>query len=198
VGSNFNSCRTGFGAGVRHFPPSIASRWRRLKSPSVAVAISRSRIATTTGTIHRGDQGTATWQRSVATTPTTDPEWSADALRNCSTPVALGHISTKSCMAGCCCTIMPEQPHPVRILAALERRPSTWTRTGPHSIEHDGLRVRLIRGATLVHIEHIIPDRVPVRIKTAPATLARITDLLEDWLRKDQPDDTWWGSGDSP
>jgi len=93
---------------------------------------------------------------------------------------------------------MPDQPHPVRILAALELRPHTWTRVGPRSIEHADLRVRLTCGITMVHIEHIVPDHAAVPIKAVPATRNRMAELMEDWLRKDQPDDSGLGSGDSP
>jgi hypothetical protein len=94
---------------------------------------------------------------------------------------------------------MSDQPHPVRILAALERRPSAWTRTGLRSIEHASLRVRLTRGTTLVHIEHIVPGRAPEPIKAAPATLVRITDLLTEWLLTNRgPDGTAWNADDDP
>src|SRR3954463_5353198 len=49
-------------------------------------------------------------------------------------------------------------PSPVRILSALERQPGAWIRTGPRSIEHAGLRVRLTLGIISVRFAHIIPD----------------------------------------
>src|SRR4051794_14139952 len=44
------------------------------------------------------------------------------------------------------------RPSPVRILSALERQPGAWIRTGPRSIEHAGLRVRLTLGIVSVRI----------------------------------------------
>jgi hypothetical protein len=74
-------------------------------------------------------------------------------------------------------------PSPVRILSALELRPHTWTRTGPRSIEHAGLQVRLTLGIVSVRIAHMVPDGDPVPIQAAPATRDRIAELLEDRLR---------------
>jgi hypothetical protein len=71
----------------------------------------------------------------------------------------------------------------VRILSALELRPHTWTRTGPRSIEHAGLRVRLTLGIVTVRIVHMVPGSDPVPIPAAPATRDRIAELLEDRLR---------------
>jgi hypothetical protein len=69
---------------------------------------------------------------------------------------------------------MIDLPSPVRILAALEFRPRTWTRTGPWSIAHADLRVRLTLGVNIVHIERIARGIDPVTIKAAPTTRARI------------------------
>jgi hypothetical protein len=52
-------------------------------------------------------------------------------------------------------------PNPVRILSALERQPGAWTRVGPRSIEHAGLRVRLTLGIISVQIAHMVPDGAP-------------------------------------
>ena len=76
------------------------------------------------------------------------------------------------------------RPSPVRILSALERQPGAWIRTGPRSIEHAGLRVRLTLGIVSVRIAHVIPDADPVPIQAAPATRDRIAELLEDRLRR--------------
>jgi hypothetical protein len=76
------------------------------------------------------------------------------------------------------------RPSPVRILSALERQPGAWIRTGPRSIEHAGLRVRLTLGIVSVRIVHVIPDADPVPIQAAPATRDRIAGLLEDRLRR--------------
>ena len=86
-------------------------------------------------------------------------------------------------------------PSPVRILLALELRPHTWTCTGPRSIEHAGLQVRLTLGIVSVRIVHLVP------IQAAPATRDRIAALLEDRLRSatgaDQnPDDMARGVND--
>jgi hypothetical protein len=75
-----------------------------------------------------------------------------------------------------------DRPSPVRILSALERQPGAWIRTGPRSIEHAGLRVRLTLGIVTVRIAHIVPDGAPVPIQAAPATRDRIAELLEDRL----------------
>jgi hypothetical protein len=48
------------------------------------------------------------------------------------------------------------RPNPVRILSALERQSSAWIRTGPRSIEHAGLRVRLTLGIVSVRIAHMV------------------------------------------
>jgi hypothetical protein len=82
--------------------------------------------------------------------------------------------------------LMTPSPHPspVRILSALERQPSAWIRTGPRSIEHAGLQVRLTLGIVSVRIAHVIPDADPVPIQAAPATRDRIAELLEDRLRR--------------
>src|SRR3954453_2133668 len=61
------------------------------------------------------------------------------------------------------------RPNPIRILSALERQPGAWIRTGPRSIEHAGLRVRLTLGIVSVRIAHVIPDADPVPIQAAPA-----------------------------
>jgi hypothetical protein len=65
---NFDPWRTSPDTGVRHFPPNVASRWRRLKSLSVVgdlpVAYRNDHRRH-----HRGDQGTASRQRSMATIP---------------------------------------------------------------------------------------------------------------------------------
>ena len=92
---------------------------------------------------------------------------------------------------------MIDLPSPVRILAALEFRPRTWTRTGPWSIAHADLRVRLTLGVSIVHIERIARGIDPVTIKAAPTTRARIGVLLEGWLRDDQdPDNIARGATD--
>ena len=75
-------------------------------------------------------------------------------------------------------------PSPVRILAALERQSSAWIRTGPRSIEHAGLQVRLTLGVVTVRIAHMVPDGDPVPIPVAPATRDRIAELLEHRLRR--------------
>ena len=62
------------------------------------------------------------------------------------------------------------RPSPIRILSALERQPGAWIRTGPRSIEHAGLRVRLTLGIVSVRIAHVIPDADPVPIQAEPAT----------------------------
>jgi hypothetical protein len=77
----------------------------------------------------------------------------------------------------------PTRPSPVRILSALERRPGAWTRVGPRSIEHAGLRVRLTLGIVSVRIEHIPAGSDSMPIQAAPATRDRIAELLEDRLR---------------
>jgi hypothetical protein len=87
------------------------------------------------------------------------------------------------------------RPTPDRILAALERQPGTWIRTGPRSIEHAGLAVRLTLGIVSVRIAHMVP------IQAAPATRDRIAELLEDRLRSmtgmdRAPDDIVRGVGD--
>jgi hypothetical protein len=92
-------------------------------------------------------------------------------------------------------------PSPVRILSALERQPGAWIRTGPRSIEHAGLRVRLTLGIVSVRIAHMVPDGAPVPIQAAPATRNRIAELLEDRLRRassvdPSPDDIARGVGD--
>ena len=74
-------------------------------------------------------------------------------------------------------------PSPVRILSALERHPGAWIRTGPRSIEHAGLRVRLTMGIVSVRIAYMAPGGDPVPIQAAPATRDRIVELLEDRLR---------------
>jgi hypothetical protein len=74
-------------------------------------------------------------------------------------------------------------PSPVRILSALERQPDAWVRTGPRSLEHAGLRVRLTMGIVSVRIAHIPPDGDPVPIQANPATRNRIADPPEDRLR---------------
>src|SRR3954464_15173394 len=76
------------------------------------------------------------------------------------------------------------RPSPLRILSALERQPGAWIRTGPRSIEHAGLRVRLTLGIVSVRIPPVIPDADPVPIQAAPATRDRIAELLEDRLRR--------------
>jgi hypothetical protein len=76
------------------------------------------------------------------------------------------------------------RPSPIRILSALERQPGAWIRTGPRSIEHAGLRVRLTLGIVSVRIAHVIPDADPVPIPAEPATRDRIAALLEDRLRR--------------
>ena len=70
------------------------------------------------------------------------------------------------------------RPSPIRILSALERQPGAWIRTGPQSIEHAGLRVRLTLGIVSVRIAHVIPDADPVPIPAEPATRDRIAELL--------------------
>jgi hypothetical protein len=55
------------------------------------------------------------------------------------------------------------RPSPVRILSALERQPDAWIRTGPRSIEHTGLRVRLTLGIVTVRIAYMVPDGDPGR-----------------------------------
>src|SRR3954454_1374124 len=92
-------------------------------------------------------------------------------------------------------------PSAVRILSALELRPHTWTRIGPRSIEHAGLRVRLTLGIASVRIAHIIPGGDPVPVQAVPATRDRIAELLEDRLRCASgadldPDAIAQGSGD--
>jgi hypothetical protein len=92
-------------------------------------------------------------------------------------------------------------PSPVRILATLERQSSAWIRTGPRSIEHAGLRVRLTMGIISVRIAHMVPDGDPVPIPAAPATRDRIAALLEDRLRSAtgadrNPDDMARGAND--
>jgi hypothetical protein len=74
-------------------------------------------------------------------------------------------------------------PNPVRILSALERQSGAWIRTGPRSIEHVGLRVRLTLGIISVRIAHMVPDGDPVPIPASPTTRDRIAELLEDRLR---------------
>jgi hypothetical protein len=76
------------------------------------------------------------------------------------------------------------RPSPVRILSALERQPGAWIRTGPRSIEHAGLRVRLTLGIVSVRIAHVIADADPVPLQAEPATRDRIAELLEDRLRR--------------
>jgi len=61
---------------------------------------------------------------------------------------------------------MIDLPGPVRILAALEYRPHTWIRTGPWSIAHADLRVRLTLGVNVVLIERIGPGGYRVTIVT--------------------------------
>src|SRR3954462_7595622 len=80
-------------------------------------------------------------------------------------------------------TLPPDHPSPIRILSALERQPGAWIRTGPQSIEHAGLRVRLTLGIGSVRIAHVLPDAAPVPIQAEPATRDRIAGLLEDRLR---------------
>src|SRR3954451_9180162 len=98
-------------------------------------------------------------------------------------------------------TLPPDHPSPVRILSALERQSSAWIRTGPRSIEHAGLRVRLTMGIISVRIAHMVPDGDPVPIPAAPATRDRIAALLEDRLRSAtgadrNPDDMARGAND--
>jgi hypothetical protein len=93
-------------------------------------------------------------------------------------------------------TMPTARPSPDRILAALERQPGAWVRTGPRSIEHGGLAVRLTLGIVSVRIVHMVP------IPAAPATRDRIAELLEDRLRSMggadlDPDDIVRGAGDS-
>jgi hypothetical protein len=76
-----------------------------------------------------------------------------------------------------------DQPSPVRILSALERQSGAWIQTGPRSIEHARLQVRLTLGIVSVRIEHIPAGGAPVPIQAAPATRDRIAELLEDRLR---------------
>ena len=78
-------------------------------------------------------------------------------------------------------TTPPARPSPDRILAALERQPGAWVRTGPRSIEHGGLAVRLTLGIVSVRIVRIV-HMVPIAV--SPATRDRITELLEDRLRR--------------
>jgi hypothetical protein len=98
-------------------------------------------------------------------------------------------------------TTPTDRPSPVRILSALERQSSAWIRTGPRSIEHVGLRVRLTLGIISVRIAHMVPDGAPVPIQAAPATRHRIAELLEDRLGSAigvdlDPDDIAWDAGD--
>src|SRR5690242_1900346 len=98
-------------------------------------------------------------------------------------------------------TMTTPAPNPVRILSALEQQPGAWIRTGPRSIEHTGLRVRLTLGIVSVRIAHIVPDGDPVPIPAAPATRDRIAELLEDRLRSTtgaalDPDDIARGASD--
>jgi hypothetical protein len=93
------------------------------------------------------------------------------------------------------------RPNPVRILSALERQPGAWIRTGPRSIEHAGLAVRLTLGIVSVRIAYMVPDGDPVPVRAAPATRDRIAELLEDRLRGAtgvdlDPDDIAQGAGD--
>src|SRR3954467_12739992 len=93
------------------------------------------------------------------------------------------------------------RPSPVRILSALERQPGAWTRTGPRSIEHAGLRVRLTLGIVSVPIAHVIADADPEPTRAGPGTRARIGELLEDRLGRAtgtnlDPDDTARGPSD--
>src|SRR5690349_11151196 len=106
-----------------------------------------------------------------------------------------------SCFGSRTMTTPTAPPNAVRILSALELRPHTWTRTGPRSIEHAGLAVRLTLGIVTVRIAHIVADGDPVPIPAAPATRNRIAELLEDRLRRAtgadlDPDAIAWGSGD--
>jgi hypothetical protein len=96
-----------------------------------------------------------------------------------------------------------DRPSPVRILSALERQPGAWIRTSPLSIEHAGLRVRLMMGIVSVRIAYMVPDGDPVPIQAAPATRDRIAELLEDRLRRAtgadlDPDDIAWAASPSP
>src|SRR5689334_24360853 len=98
-------------------------------------------------------------------------------------------------------TMTTPTPNPVRILSALERQPGAWIRTGPRSIEHAGLRVRLTLGIVSVRIAHMVSGSDPVPIQAAPATRDRIAELLEDRLRSTggadrNPDDLARGAGD--
>jgi hypothetical protein len=100
-------------------------------------------------------------------------------------------------------TLPTDPPSVVRILSALELRPHTWTRTGPRSIEHAGLRVRLTLGIVSVRIAHIVSGSAPVPIQAAPATRDRIAELLEDRLRSTaganrDPDGIARGAGKIP
>jgi hypothetical protein len=93
------------------------------------------------------------------------------------------------------------RPSPDRILAALERQPGAWVRTGPRSIEHGGLAVRLTLGIVSIHVEHIGPGNDPMPIKVMPAMRARMAELLEDRLRSTtgadlDPDDMARGAND--
>jgi hypothetical protein len=74
-------------------------------------------------------------------------------------------------------------PSPVRILSALERQSSAWIRTGPRSIEHADLRVRLTLGIVTVRIAYMAPNGDPMPIQAAAATRDRIAELLDDRLR---------------
>ena len=98
-------------------------------------------------------------------------------------------------------TTSTARPTPDRILAALERQPGTWIRTGPRSIEHAGLQVRLTMGIVTVRIAHMVRGGDPVPIPAAPATRDRIAELLEDRLRSAisvnlDPDDMARRAGD--
>src|SRR4051794_11452035 len=98
-------------------------------------------------------------------------------------------------------TLPPDHPSPDRILSALERQPGAWIRTGPRSIEHAGLRVRLTMGIISVRIAHMVPGGDPVPIQAVPATRDRLAELLEDRLRSAtgvelDPDDIAWSSAD--
>ena len=95
------------------------------------------------------------------------------------------------------------RPSPVRILSVLERQSSAWIRTGPRSIEHAHLRVRLTLGIAFIRVEHIGRSSGPEPIKVMPAMRARMAELLEDRLRRTTgadlgPDDIARGSGKSP
>src|SRR5690349_3073745 len=71
-------------------------------------------------------------------------------------------------------TMTTPTPNPARILSALEQQPGAWIRTGPRSIEHAGLRVRLTLGIISVRIAYMAPDGAPVPIQAAPATRDRM------------------------